>query len=213
MVYDYTKNQNTPNYSQLINYNPNGFNVGTYTNPTTGAVGTSLFFNGAACNVTVGGVTTNPCIRPLSPIVVVSGRNRQGVAEIGVPQQPSVDRTHGLSGTIKYKALDNLELRSITAWRGVSTNQWDNSGGAHRTTFAPNTPFSRYSLSELFQNQLSQDPGRRKLHQRRLRCGRLLLQRACGRGGRHSEHQSLERGRHELHDPERKRERGSAASL
>jgi iron complex outermembrane receptor protein len=157
LVYDYTKNQNTPNYSQLINYNPNGFNVGTYTNPTTGAVGTSLFFNGAACNVTVGGVTTNPCIRPLSPIVVVSGRNRQGVAEIGVPQQPSVDRTHGFSGTIKYKALDNLELRSITAWRGVSTNQWDNSGGAHRTTFAPNTPFSRYSLSELFQNQFSQE--------------------------------------------------------
>ena len=157
LTYDYTKDQNTPNYSQLINYNPNGFNVGTYTNPATGAVGTTLFFNGTACNVTVGGVTTNPCIRPLSPIVVVSGHNRQGVAEIGVPQQPSVDRTHGFSGTIKYKVLPNLELRSITAWRGVSTNQWDNSGGAHRTTFAPNTPFSRYSLSELFQHQFSQE--------------------------------------------------------
>ena len=102
-------------------------------------------------------MTTNPCIRPLSPIVVVSGHNRQGVAEIGVPQQPSVDRTHGFSGTIKYKVLPNLELRSITAWRGVSTNQWDNSGGAHRTTFASNTPFSRYSLSELFQHQFSQE--------------------------------------------------------
>jgi iron complex outermembrane recepter protein len=152
LVYDYTKDQNTPNYSQLINYNPNGFNVGTYTNPTTGLVGTTLFFNGVACNT-----TTNPCIRPLSPLVVVSGDHRQHTAEIGVPQQPSVDKTHGFSGTIKYKLLDNLELRSITAWRGVSTRQWDNSGGAHRTTFAPNTLFSRYSLSELFQNQFSQE--------------------------------------------------------
>ncbi len=151
LVYDYTKDQNTPNYSQLINYNPNGFNVGSYN-----ASG-QLVFNGTACNVNVGGVTTNPCIRPLSPIVVVSGGHRQRVAEIGVPQQPSVDRTHGFSGTIKYKVLPNLELRSITAWRGVSTHQWDNSGGAHRTTFAPNTIFSRYSLSELFQNQFSQE--------------------------------------------------------
>jgi iron complex outermembrane receptor protein len=156
LSYDYTKDQNTPNYSQLINYNPNNFPVGTYVNPTTHQIGTSLFLpNGQPCAV------NNPalpiCIRPLSPIVEVSGGNRQKVAEIGVPQQPSVDRTHGFSGTIKYKVLPNLELRSITAWRGVSTHQWDNSGGAHRTTYAPNTPFSRYSLSELFQNQFSQE--------------------------------------------------------
>jgi iron complex outermembrane receptor protein len=142
---DYTKDENTPNYSQLINYNPNNYPVGTY-------AGNALTFNGAACNT-----TTNPCIRPLSPIVVVSGDHRQKVAEIGVPQQPSVDRIHGFGGTIKYKVLPNLELRSITSWRGVSTHQWDNSGGAHRTTFAPNAAFSRYSLSGLFQHQFSQE--------------------------------------------------------
>lgn len=147
LTYDYTKDQNTPNYSQLINYNPRNLPVGTY----GGANGRTLQLNGVNCTA---GVT---CIAPLSPLVVVSGDHRQRVAEIGVPQQPSVDRTHGFSGTVKYKVLDNLELRSITAWRGVSTHQWDNSGGPHRTVFAPNTPFSRYSLSELFQNQFSQE--------------------------------------------------------
>ena len=150
--YDQSKNENTPNYSQLINYNPLNRNIGTYVNPTTGAVGTQLFFGGTACNS-----TTNRCIAPLSPLVVVSGRNRQGEAEIGVPQQLSVDRTNGFNGTIKYKVLPNLELRSITGYRQVGVHQWDNSGGAHRTIFQPNTNFSRYSLSELYQHQFSQE--------------------------------------------------------
>jgi iron complex outermembrane receptor protein len=151
--YDQTKDENTPNYSQLINYNPNGYNVGTF----GGATGNTLTFNGAPCNVNVGGVTTNPCIRPLSPLVVVSGDDRQHTAEIGVPQQPSIDRTNGFTGSIKYKVSPDLELRSITGYRQVGTHQWDNSGGAHRTTFAPNATFSRYSLSELYQHQFSQE--------------------------------------------------------
>ena len=145
LSYDYTRDENTPNYSQLISYNPNGYPVGTY-------VGSTLTFSGVACNT-----TTNPCVRPLSPLVRVTGGTRQDTAEIGVPQQPSVDITHGFTGTLKYKVAPNLELRSITAWRGVEEHQWDNSGGAHRTTFAPNAAFSRYSLSEMFQHQFSQE--------------------------------------------------------
>ena len=153
LTYDYTKDQNTPNYSQLINYNPNGKTIGQYVlNPNNGKY--VLVAPGTPAGVYT---ACGSCIAPLSPLVVVSGGNRQRVAEIGVPQQPSVDRTHGFSGTVKYKVLDNLELRSITAWRGVSTHQWDNSGGAHRTIFSPNGLFSRYSLSELFQNQFSQE--------------------------------------------------------
>ena len=152
LSYDQSKNQNTPNYSQLINFNPNGYNVGTY----GGTTGNTLVFNGLACNGS-NGAGTNPCIRPLSPLVVVSGRNRQDEAEIGVPQQPSVDRTNGFAGTIKYKVTPDLELRSITGYRQVGVHQWDNSGGAHRTVYAPNTPFSRYSLSELYQHQFSQE--------------------------------------------------------
>jgi hypothetical protein len=96
-------------------------------------------------------------IAPLSPLVTVSGGNRMTVADIGVPQQPSVDRTEGTSLRLNYHVMPNMELRSITAWRTVSTDQWDNSGGAHRTVFLPNTSFSRYSLSFLNQRQFSQE--------------------------------------------------------
>lgn len=155
--YDQAKNESTPNYSQLISYNPNRYNVGTY----GGANGTTLLFNGTPCNVVSGtapnAVTNNPCIAPLSPIVAVTGGDRQKTAEIGVPQAPSVDRTNGFAGTIKYKVTPGLELRSITGYRQVGVHQWDNSGGAHRTTYVPNANFSRYSLDELYQHQFSQE--------------------------------------------------------
>ena len=150
LSYDYVKDENTPNYSQLINFNPNGYDVGTFN--ASGAL--------VCPNVGV------PCIRPLAPVVDVSGGDRMKTADVGVPQQLSTDVTHGFTGTIKYKVLDNLELRSITAWRGVEVHQWDNSGGAHRSTYTPFIPgvttgnaglFSRYSLSELFQHQFSQE--------------------------------------------------------
>jgi iron complex outermembrane receptor protein len=79
------------------------------------------------------------------------------VADIGVPQAPSVDKTHGATASLRYDVTPDLQLRSITAWRGVNTDQWDNSGGAHRTIFAPNANFSRYSLSALEQDQFSQE--------------------------------------------------------
>lgn len=138
--YDKAKDENTPNYSQLINYNPNGLPVAT------------LAQIAANNNKLPSGM-----IAPLSPLVVVSGNSRMSTADIGVPQQPSVDRTEGTSLRLNYHVTPNIELRSITAWRTVSTEQWDNSGGAHRTVFLPNTSFSRYSLSYLNQRQFSQE--------------------------------------------------------
>jgi iron complex outermembrane receptor protein len=138
LSYDQAKDENTPFYSQLINYNPKGYPVGTFSGSTL------------VCP------TSSPCIRPLAPLVQVNGQ-RMSVADLGVTQQPSVDKTHGFSSTIKYKLTPDLELRSITAWRGVETHQWDGSAGAHRTTFTPNGQFGRYSLSELFQHQFSQE--------------------------------------------------------
>ena len=153
LSYDRTKDENTPNYSQLINYNPNNYTVGTYVrNPANGAY--VLVAPGTPAGVFT---ACSTCIHPLSPLVVVSGDNRQKVAEIGVPQQPSVDRTSGFSSNIKYKVSPDLELRSITGWREVGTHQWDNSGGAHRTVFTPYGAFSRYSLSELYSHQFSQE--------------------------------------------------------
>src|SRR5262249_52161725 len=104
-----------------------------------------------------GGGTAVTCVRPLSPLVHVSGGHPQKTAEIGVPQQPSIDPTNGFNGTIRYKVSPDLELRSITRYRHVRTPHWDNSGSPHRTPFRPNTIFSRYSLSELYQHQFSQE--------------------------------------------------------
>ena len=146
--YDQSKDENTPNYSQLVNYNPQGRVVGVY-DPTTNRL--------VAPGSPAGAPTCTACIAPLSPLVVVSGDDRMRVADIGVPQQPSVDRTHGTSANLRYQISPAIELRSITAWRGVTTDQWDNSGGAHRTIFAPNANFSRYSLSHLDQSQFSQE--------------------------------------------------------
>jgi iron complex outermembrane receptor protein len=138
--YDQARDENTPFYSQLVNFNPTGLPVATL----------------AQINAN-GGKLPKGMIAPLSPLVVVAGSNRMKVADIGVPQQPSVDKTDGFSAVLKYKVGPDLELRSITAWRGVTTNQWDNSGGAHRTVFLPNANFSRYSLSDLHQRQFSQE--------------------------------------------------------
>ncbi|MCM8730510.1 TonB-dependent receptor [Hephaestia sp. GCM10023244] len=140
LSYDRARNESTPFYSQLINYNPNNLPVGSY-------AGTTLVCPAGAAK----------CIAPLSPLVQVSGDRRMDVADMGVIQQLSTDDTHGYTAAIKYKLNADIELRSISAWRGVETHQWDGSAGAHRSAFVPNGEFGRYSLSELFQNQFSQE--------------------------------------------------------
>jgi iron complex outermembrane receptor protein len=139
--------QNTPFYSQLVNYNPRNKTVGVYDLTTNRLV---------APGSPVGAPTCATCIAPLSPLVQVH-TDRQSAAEIGVPQQASVDKTDGVMATLNYEFSPELTLRSITALRGVTTDQWDNSGGAHRTIYAPNANFSRYSLSNLQQHQFSEE--------------------------------------------------------
>ncbi|URD60620.1 TonB-dependent receptor [Sphingomonas sp. KRR8] len=153
LAYDQAKDENTPFYSQLIDYNPLGRTVGQYVlNPTTNR------YVLVAPGTPAGTFTAcTSCIAPLSPLVQVSGDHRMSEADLGVIQQPSVDQTHGFTGAIRYKLTPGLELRSITAWRGVETHQWDGSAGAHRSAFVPNGQFGRYSLSELFQHQFSQE--------------------------------------------------------
>ena len=167
LAYDYAKDENTPNFSQLLNYNPNNYAVGTYVNTAAaGATPTFALYSApvASGGVPCGGTITAAqaaagrpiCIAPRAPVQGVHPE-RQYVSENGVPQQPSVDITHGFSANLKYKLAPWIELRSITAWRGVSTDQWDNSGGTARSTFAPNANVSRYSLSYLRQHQFSQE--------------------------------------------------------
>ena len=152
--YDVAKDQNTPFYSQLLNTNPNACTNG----PVTAS---------PACvlpSVQYTALTGGPA-KAVLPGVVVGG-GRATIADIGVPQQPSVDKTHGFTNTFKWKLAPEIELRAITAWRGVDVQQFDNSGGAHRgplvnltaaCTAAAPCGFSRYSLADLRQRQFSQE--------------------------------------------------------
>jgi len=148
---DYSRDKNSPFYSQLLNFNPNGCVAGTQAQqPACALPGTQYD-------------TITGTVKPVLPGVVINGKTRQRVADIGVPQQPSVDKTHGFTNVFKWKLSPEIELRSITAWRGVTATQWDNSGGAHRPPIvAPGCVgtacnFSRYSLANLSQDQFSQE--------------------------------------------------------
>lgn len=137
---DIGRDNNTPYYSQLINYNPTNRPVATL-----------------AQIVAAGNKLPSGYIAPLPSIVKVQP-DRVSVADIGAPQEPSVGKTFGVTSSIKWDVIDDLQLRSITAWRTVSDRQFDNSGGANRTpTFLPDATFSRYSLAKLDQRQFSQE--------------------------------------------------------
>ena len=137
---DLGRDDNTPFLSQLINYNP-------YNRPVA-----TLAQIAAAGNKIPSGF-----IAPLPSLVKVQSE-RADEAAVGVVQEPSVGKTFGVMSTVKYGITDDLELRSITAWRTVSDRQFDNSGGANRTpVFIPNATFSRYSIAKLDQRQFSQE--------------------------------------------------------
>ncbi|MDO7841251.1 TonB-dependent receptor [Sphingomonas immobilis] len=163
-AYDVAEDQNTPLYSQLLNYNPNNCASG---GSNTAPIAISPANGNTACVLPGTAFTgTQGAIRPLAPGVVVNGTSRMDTADIGVPQQDSVDRTHGFTNTLKWKIAPEIELRSITAWRGVNVQQWDNAGGLHRVpvfqptaacTAAAPCQFSRYSLADLRQTQFSQE--------------------------------------------------------
>lgn len=150
--YDNGLDKNSPFYSQLLNFNPNGCVAGTQAAaPACRLPGTNY-------------TTLTGTVRPTLPGVVINGNSRQKVADIGVPQEPSVDKTHGFTNIARYTVSPEIELRSLTAWRGVDATQFDNSGGAHRVpVVAPAasattvSPFSRYSLADLRQRQFSQE--------------------------------------------------------
>ena len=135
---DYTHDENTPFFSQLVNFNPYGKRVRSL------------------AEITAVAAAPAGTINPLASLVRVR-TDRQDSSDIGTVQQPSVDETGGASAVLKYKVSPNLELRSITAYRAVATNQWDNSGIESRNVFAPNANFGRYSLSDLYQRQVSQE--------------------------------------------------------
>jgi iron complex outermembrane receptor protein len=95
---------------------------------------------------------------PLPSMIVVEGSDRMKVADIGVPQDLSRNDTAGAGLIFVQDTPFGFEFKSISSFRKVDSEQWDNSGGAHRPpTVKPLGVFSRYSLSKLGQDQVSQE--------------------------------------------------------
>jgi iron complex outermembrane recepter protein len=137
---DAGRDENTAFLSQLINYNPNNRPVATLA---------QIVANNN--RIPSGFIAPLPAILKVQP-------DRVSVADIGVPQQPSIGKSFGATSNIKWSVSDDIEVRAITAWRTVSDDQFDNSGGANRTpVFTPNGTFSRYSIAKLDQRQFSQE--------------------------------------------------------
>jgi iron complex outermembrane recepter protein len=137
---DAGRDESTAFLSQLINFNPTNRPVATL----------------AQLNAN-GGRPPSGFVAPLPSIVTVQP-DRARVASIGVPQDPSIGKTFGVTAKFAWEVTDDAEIRSITAWRTVSDRQFDNSGLANRTpVFAPNASFSRYSIATLDQRQFSQE--------------------------------------------------------
>jgi iron complex outermembrane recepter protein len=158
---DRAQDNNSPFYSQLLNYNPNNcLSGGSNIAPLAIPAGSTCVTPGTAF------LGTQGTVKPLLPGVVINGDTLMRVADIGVPQKDTVDKTFGYTNIFKWKAVDGLELRSITAWRGVEVEQNDNAGGYHRVpivtltaacTAAAPCGFSRYSRADLNQRQFSQE--------------------------------------------------------
>jgi len=159
--FDRSRDENSPFYSQLLNYNPNNcLSGGSNAAPLAIPAGSACTTPGTEF------LGTQGTIKPLVPGVVVNSEQLMRRADIGVPQALTIDETFGFTNLFKWKIAPEIELRSITAWRGVEVQQNDNSGGMHRVpvvnltaacTAAAPCAFSRYSRADLFQRQFSQE--------------------------------------------------------
>jgi iron complex outermembrane receptor protein len=101
-------------------------------------------------------LSKSPTSPALAPLVKVQP-DRADSADIGVPQEDSVGRTQGWSLRLSWSPSDELEVRTISAYRRVKQSQYDNGIGAHAGIFVPNAQFARYSLASLRQDQVSHE--------------------------------------------------------
>ncbi|MBQ1497228.1 MAG: TonB-dependent receptor [Sphingomonas sp.] len=92
---------------------------------------------------------------PLAPIVKLQPE-RAKAGNVGVPLQPSVGDTTGMSLHLDWKLGDSIRARSITSYRTLTQSQYDN-GSAILSVFAPNGNFARYSIANFGQRQFSQE--------------------------------------------------------
>ena len=78
-----------------------------------------------------------------------------------MPEQPSVGKVSGHRLTLEFVPSPHMTFKSISAYRSLSQSQYDNGSAATTMSNAAGVftgfSFSRYSLAQFHQNQLSQE--------------------------------------------------------
>jgi iron complex outermembrane receptor protein len=82
--------------------------------------------------------------------------DRADSATVGVPLRMSEGNTWGHRLNLTWNLADDLELKSISAYRKLKQTQNDN-GAVALSVFAPNGTFARYSMANVYQDQFSQE--------------------------------------------------------
>ena len=90
----------------------------------------------------------------LAPILPLQP-DRVSTASVGIPLQPSIGKQSGHALTLTWELSPGLTLKSISAYRDLFQDQWQNSAAG--AVFAPNAQFARYSLAAFTQSQYSQE--------------------------------------------------------
>ncbi len=91
-------------------------------------------------------------LAPLTPLQP----DRADKANVGVPLRMSEGNTWGHRLNLSWKVADDVELKSISAYRKLKQTQNDN-GAVALSVFAPNGTFARYSMANVYQDQFSQE--------------------------------------------------------
>jgi iron complex outermembrane receptor protein len=92
---------------------------------------------------------------PVAPLLAIHP-DRVDVAPVGVPEAPSIGVQSGHTVTAKWVATPALTIKSISSYRDLTQNQFDNSA-VDTAVFTPNGAFSRYSLAKFDQFQYSEE--------------------------------------------------------
>ncbi|WP_343612342.1 TonB-dependent receptor [Novosphingobium sp.] len=87
---------------------------------------------------------------------------RADTANVGVPQQLSIGKTWGHRLTLDWEIAPKITVKSISSYRDLNQSQYDNGSAATTMVIGTasnftNANFSRYSLAQFRQNQVSQE--------------------------------------------------------
>lgn len=93
---------------------------------------------------------------PALPPIFSTEPDRVKRGRAGVPLDPGVAKVEGHSLNASWNFTDGLTLRSISAYRKLKQSQFDQAGGLLQA-FSPNGLFARLSLSDVEQDQFSQE--------------------------------------------------------